>query len=58
MAAETGGRPLFVQVSEDLAHRDVLIDDIVAEFFTRVGWVTVPLLVALLFIDVVIFRRA
>ena len=58
VAAETGGRPLFVQVSEDLAHRDVLIDDIVAEFFTRVGWITVPLLVALLFIDVVIFRRA
>jgi signal transduction histidine kinase len=58
VAAETGGRPLFVQVSEDLAHRDVLIDDIVAEFFTRVGWVTVPLLLALLFIDIVIFRRA
>jgi signal transduction histidine kinase len=58
VAAETGGRPLFVQVSEDLAHRDVLIDDIVAEFFTRVGWITVPLLLALLFIDVVIFRRA
>ena len=51
------GRSL-VQVSEDLAHRDVLIDDIVAEFFTRVGWITVPLLLALLFIDVVIFRRA
>jgi len=58
VATETGGRPLLVQVSEDLAHRDVLIDDIVAEFFTRVGWITVPLLVALLFIDVVIFRRA
>ncbi len=58
IAAETGSRPLFVQVSEDLAHRDVLIDDIVAEFFTRVGWITVPLLLALLFIDVVIFRRA
>jgi signal transduction histidine kinase len=56
--AEIGGRPLLVQVSEDLAHRDVLIDDIVAEFFTRVGWITVPLLLALLFIDVVIFRRA
>jgi signal transduction histidine kinase len=53
-----GGRPLLVQVSEDLAHRDVLIDDIVAEFFTRVGWITLPLLLLLLFIDVAIFRRA
>jgi signal transduction histidine kinase len=58
MTAEVGGRPVFVQVSEDLAHRDVLIDDIVAEFFTRVGWVTAPILLLLLVIDVVIFRRA
>jgi signal transduction histidine kinase len=56
--ADVGGRPLFVQVSEDLAHRDVLIDDIVAEFFTGVGWITAPILLLLLFIDVVIFRRA
>jgi signal transduction histidine kinase len=39
-------------------HRDVLIDDILAEFFTRVGWITGPILVLLLIIDVVIFRRA
>jgi signal transduction histidine kinase len=58
VTADVGARPLLVQVSEDLAHRDVLIDDIVAEFFTRVGWITVPLMVLLLFIDVVIFRRA
>jgi len=47
-----------VQVGEDLAHRDVLIDDIVKEFFERVGWVTLPILLLLLAIDVVIFRRA
>ena len=58
VAAEVGGRPLWVQVSEDLAHRDVLIDDIVAEFFTHVGWITVPMLLLLLVIDVLIFRRA
>jgi signal transduction histidine kinase len=58
VTTDFGGRPLLVQVSEDLAHRDVLIDDIVAEFFARVGWITVPLLLLLLFIDVVIFRRA
>ncbi|MGH7117224.1 MAG: histidine kinase dimerization/phospho-acceptor domain-containing protein, partial [Stellaceae bacterium] len=58
VTADFDGRPLLVQVSEDLAHRDVLIDDIVAEFFTHVGWVTVPLLLVLLIIDVLIFRRA
>lgn len=53
-----GGQELWIQVSQDLAHRDVLIDDIVADFFSRVGWVTVPILLILLFIDVAIFRRA
>jgi len=56
--AEAGGRHLWIQVSQDLAHRDVLIDDIVADFFTSVGWITAPILLILLVIDVVIFRRA
>src|SRR5262249_48495034 len=54
---DVGGRPVVLQVSEDAAHRDVLIDDIVAEFFSRVGWITAPILLLLLIIDVVIFRR-
>src|SRR5579863_1522197 len=29
-----GGQKLWIEVSQDLAHRDVLIDDIVADFFT------------------------
>jgi signal transduction histidine kinase len=52
------GRPVWVQVAQDLAHRDVLIDDIVADFFLRVGWITLPILLILLAIDIVIFRRA
>jgi signal transduction histidine kinase len=47
-----------VQVAEDLAHRDVIIDDIVSNFFRRVGWITIPILLILLAIDIVIFRRA
>lgn len=49
--------PLWIQISQDQAHRDVLIDDIVAEFLPHVGWVTIPILLVLLGIDVVIFRR-
>jgi signal transduction histidine kinase len=56
--AEIGGRPLLVQVAQDLAHRDVLIDDIVAGFFTHVAWITAPFLLLLLAADVLIFRRA
>ncbi len=55
---DIGGEMLWVQVSQDLAHRDVLIDDIVADFFGRVGWVTAPILFILLAIDAAIIRRA
>jgi len=52
------GKTLWIEVAQDLAHRDVLIDDIVADFFPRVGWITVPILLVLLMIDILIFRRA
>jgi signal transduction histidine kinase len=55
---EVDGRKLWVQVGEDLAHRDVIVDDIVADFFKRVGWITLPVLLSLLAIDIVIFGRA
>ena len=58
LAKEMDGRRVWVQVGEDLAHRDVIIDDIVADFFKRVGWITLPMLLFLLAIDIVIFRRA
>jgi signal transduction histidine kinase len=53
-----GDRRFWVQVAQDLEHRDVLIDDIVANFFPQVGWITIPILLLLLVIDIVIFRRA
>jgi signal transduction histidine kinase len=54
---EVDGRRVWVQVGENLAHRDVIIDDIVRDFFKRVGWITLPILLCLLAIDIVIFRR-
>jgi signal transduction histidine kinase len=54
----TGDGTVWVQVAQDLEHRDVLIDDIVREFFSRVGWITLPILLLLFIIDVSIFRRA
>lgn len=52
------GKPYWVQAGEDLANGDVIIDDIVADFYRNVGWVTLPILLALLGIDIAIFRRA
>ena len=53
-----GDQTVWVQVGENLEHRDVIIDDIVADFFQRVGWVTIPILAILLAIDILIVRRA
>jgi signal transduction histidine kinase len=53
-----GGRTIWIQVGENLTHRDVLIDDIVTDFFKRAGWITLPILLLLLVIDIAIFRRA
>jgi signal transduction histidine kinase len=53
-----GDHLYWIQVGQDLAHRDVIIDDIVASFFPRVAWITFPILLLLLLIDIMIFRRA
>jgi signal transduction histidine kinase len=53
-----GGKTVWVQAAEDLANNDVLIDDIVEDFYRHVGWITLPILLVLLAIDIAIFRRA
>jgi signal transduction histidine kinase len=53
-----GGQVVRIQTGEDLANRDVLIDDIVADFYKNVGWITLPILLVLLIADIAIFRRA
>ena len=52
-----GGTTVWVQAWEDQEHRDVLIDDIVAEFLPQVAWVIVPILLLLLGTDLLIFGR-
>lgn len=53
-----GGKTVRIQVAEDLSHRDVITDDIISNFFRRVGWITIPILLILLATDIIIFRRA
>ena len=53
-----GGQTVRIQTGENLANRDVLIDDIVADFYKNVGWITLPILLVLLIADIAIFRRA
>ena len=53
-----GDKTVWIQAGEDLSNRDVLIDDIVADFFKKVGWITLPYSLVLLVTDIAIFRRA
>ena len=53
-----GSKTVWVQAAEDLANSDVLTDDIVDDFYKHVGWITLPILLLLLVIDIAIFRRA
>ena len=53
-----GEQVYWIQVGQDLTHRDVIIDDVVASFLPRVAWITFPILLLLLGIDILIFRRA
>lgn len=53
-----GERLYWVQIAQDLSHRDVIIDDIVTSFIPSVAWITFPILLVLLLIDILIFRRA
>jgi signal transduction histidine kinase len=53
-----GNKTVWIQAGEDLANRDVLTDDIVADFYRNVGWITLPILLVLLIADIAIFRRA
>jgi len=55
---QLGGRDVWVQVGEDLTHRDVIVDDVVAGFLRNVAPVTAGILLLLLLADLYIFRRA
>jgi len=55
---EVAGHRLWIDVAEDLSHRDVIIDDIVGSFLRSVAWVTLPLLLLLLGFDIAIVRLA
>ena len=52
------GQEVWIQVAQDLENPDVVVDDIVSAFLTRVAWLIAPLLLLLVAADYVIVRRA
>lgn len=53
-----GANAVWVKVVQNIAHPDVIFDDIDASFLSRIGWLTVTILALLLVVDVLIIRRA
>ena len=52
------GHPVWIQVAEKLSHRDVIVDDVLANFLRQEVWIIVPVLLLLLVADTIIFRLA
>ena len=48
----------YIEIGQDLAHPDVVVDDIENEFLISILWVTLPILALLIVVDVVIVREA
>jgi signal transduction histidine kinase len=53
-----GSELIRVQVAQDLANADVVVDDIVSAFLTRIAWFILPILALLMLTDFIIVRRA
>jgi signal transduction histidine kinase len=56
--SRSGGRAIWVQVRQDLGDPDVFVDDVVAQFLRRVGWLIAPIVLLLLAADTFIVQRA
>ena len=50
------GKRYWVQVAQDLSHRNVIIDDILATFLPNAAWIILLILLALLIADALIVR--
>jgi signal transduction histidine kinase len=52
------GRPVWIQLEQNLQNPDVVLDDVMARFLPQVAWLSGGLLLFLLVSDIVIVRRA
>lgn len=52
------GERISIQLGEDLAHRDVVLDDVTSQLLRYVVLVTLPILLVLLLADIIIVRGA
>lgn len=56
--ATVAGANVWIEIAENMSHRDVLTDDVVSNFFSAVAWVTIPILLFVIAIDAILVRRS
>ena len=52
------GQTVFIEVGQNGAHPDVIVDDILLDFFRKVGWIMIPITLIVVAIDLLVIRRA
>jgi signal transduction histidine kinase len=55
---DNGRNTVWIKVSQNIQHPDVIFDDIVSNYLGRIGWFTVAILAILLAIDIMVIRTA
>jgi signal transduction histidine kinase len=53
-----GNQTVWIQITQNVEHPDVIVDDIVANFLARVSFITLPIMLLLLLFDIAIVRQA
>jgi signal transduction histidine kinase len=53
----TGGHSAWITVAQNSASPDVIVDDVVARFLSRIAWIMLPIFGLLLFLDLALIRR-
>jgi signal transduction histidine kinase len=57
MPVARGGHSAWIQVGQNLQNPDVIVDDVVALFLTRITWLVAPIFVVLFIVDLLLIRR-
>jgi signal transduction histidine kinase len=54
---KAGGRTAWIEVGQNSANPDVIVDDVLARFLRRIAWIVLPIFGLLLFLDMILVRN-
>ena len=54
---KSAGRTAWIDIGQNSASPDVIVDDVLARFLRRIAWIVLPIFGALLFLDTILIKR-